>query len=99
MKKIQYFPLFNKFFLVAIIYWQATGGFMEKINCMQCKYYVTTWDKNAPRGCSVYGIKTATIPSFLVKKESGHDCMSYEQKAHFKKDKEDKVNFNDAKYW
>lgn len=74
---------------------------MEKINCLQCKFYQTTWDKNAPRGCSVYGIKSQSFPSMVVKSASGQSCQSYEQKEHFKKnsDKENSLNFNDPRYW
>lgn len=72
---------------------------MEKINCLQCKFYTTTWDKNAPRGCTIYGIKTSTIPSFVVKRESGADCMSYEQKDHFKKNQAKENDLNNEKYW
>lgn len=71
---------------------------MEKINCLQCKYFVTTWDKDAPRGCSIYKIKTASFPSFVVKRESGTECMSYVQKEHFKKAKKED-DLNNDKYW
>lgn len=77
---------------------------MEKVNCLQCQYYLNTWDKYAPRGCSVYGIKSMQIPAMLVKRESGEDCMSYKKKDHSKRQKansdgEGKIDFNDPKYW
>ncbi|EQC47672.1 hypothetical protein [Bacteriovorax sp. Seq25_V] len=73
---------------------------MAHINCIKCKHYINTWDKYAPRGCSVYGIKSAQIPAVLVKRESGEDCLSYELKnTERKKEDPNKIDFNDPKYW
>lgn len=67
---------------------------------MQCKHYHNTWEKDAPRGCKVYGMKSMQMPSVLVKQSSGSDCMSYEQKEHFKnRNKKPGMDLNDPKLW
>jgi hypothetical protein len=53
----------------------------ERINCLKCKYFYITWDKNFPRGCKAYGFKTVYLPSLLVWQSSGMDCLKYEGKA------------------
>jgi len=73
---------------------------MARVNCMQCKHYQNTWDKYAPRGCKVYGLKSKQMPSVLVKAESGNDCMSYEQNDHFKnRNKRQGLDLNDPSLW
>ena len=59
----------------------------EKPNCFQCKHYFVTWDPNSPKGCKAYGMKTAQIPSILVKQVSGQDCLKFEAKKHKPEDK------------
>lgn len=68
---------------------------------MQCEYYYSTWDKYAPRGCRKFDMKSTTMPSILVKQESGNDCQFYKQKDHFKnRNKKDKLDdLNDPKLW
>ncbi|MEH0861725.1 hypothetical protein [Halobacteriovorax sp. DPLXC-1] len=46
-------------------------------------------------------MKSTTMPSILVKQESGNDCQFYEQKDHFKnRGKKGKLdNLNDPKLW
>ena len=72
----------------------------ERIACMKCKHYHVTFDPKAPRGCKLYGFKTAVMPYVMVKQSSGHDCTSFEEKAK-KADENDngKKDFNDPKYW
>lgn len=69
----------------------------KKPNCLKCRHYMSTWDKNLPRGCRLYGIKTASFPSLVVKRETGAECGAYEERAHLKKDKP--VDLNDPKLW
>ena len=67
---------------------------------MQCKYYYSTWDKYAPRGCRKFNMKSTTMPSILVKQESGNECQSFEQKIHARDKKKGKLDdLNDPKLW
>lgn len=52
----------------------------EKINCFKCKYFYVTWEKNHPRGCKAMGFKTKTMPSDVVLRSSGMECMRFEKK-------------------
>lgn len=72
---------------------------MKRANCLQCVHYFNTWDKNSPRGCKVYGMKTMTMPSIIVRNESGMECQSYKQKDHFKKNKKGDLDLNDPSLW
>ena len=74
----------------------SPGGSMERINCLQCVHYFNTWDKLSPRGCRKYDFKSTTMPSQLVRNESGMNCQSFEKKAHFKKEK---IDLNDPSLW
>ncbi|MDN4606060.1 uracil-DNA glycosylase [Sporosarcina highlanderae] len=49
-------------------------------NCFQCQYFFVTWDPKSPRGCKAYGFKTRELPSAVVKRSSGMECLKYEQK-------------------
>lgn len=49
-------------------------------NCSKCRYYYVTWDKNMPHGCKIYSLKTNTIPSKVVEKQSGQPCLGFEEK-------------------
>jgi hypothetical protein len=77
---------------------QMQGEQMDRINCLQCQHYYSTWDKDLPRGCKLYGIKTMQMPSLAVKRESGSKCAGYEQKKHFQKKKES-LDLNDPSLW
>ncbi|PLT35918.1 uracil-DNA glycosylase [Bacillus sp. V5-8f] len=52
----------------------------KKINCMTCKHFFVTWDRNFPRGCKAFQFKTAVLPSQEVLRASGRQCMKYEKK-------------------
>ncbi len=41
---------------------------------------MVTWDPASPRGCRAYGFKTRELPTAVVKKSSGMDCLKYEAK-------------------
>jgi hypothetical protein len=72
---------------------------MSRINCIQCKHYYSTWDKDLPRGCKLYTIKTMQMPSIAIKRETGSDCLGFEKKAHFDKKKEGSLDLNDPSLW
>lgn len=41
---------------------------------------MVTWQPQMPRACKAYGFKTREIPSNVVKRSSGMDCLKYEEK-------------------
>jgi hypothetical protein len=72
----------------------------ERISCMKCKHYQVTFDTANPRGCKLYGFKSAVMPYVLVKQSSGHDCTSFEDKTKkADSDNNGKKDYNDQKYW
>jgi hypothetical protein len=72
----------------------------ERIACMKCKHYHVTFDSSSPRGCKLYGFKSAVMPYVIVKQSSGHDCTSFEAKpSKNDNEKNEKKDFNDPKYW
>lgn len=50
------------------------------VNCFACIYFYTTWDPAHPRGCKAYGFKSKQLPSIVVKRSSGMECMKFEPK-------------------
>lgn len=54
------------------------------MDCLKCKHFYTTWDKNFPRGCRFFEIKTKYNPSLEIKKAIGKDCPKYETKEGLK---------------
>lgn len=53
---------------------------MKKVNCFQCKHFHTTWNPEFPRACKAYGFKTKEMPSVLVEKTTGMECLQFEPK-------------------
>ncbi|WP_010302616.1 hypothetical protein [Kurthia senegalensis] len=51
-----------------------------KINCFDCQYFQVTWEQHAPRACRAYNFKTKAIPSVIVKRSSGMDCLKFSPK-------------------
>ena len=64
----------------------------KKVSCFKCEYFYITWDHISPRGCSYYGIKTSEIPSYIVAKSSGVECMAFKEKKQKLKDKDSSQN-------
>ncbi len=46
----------------------------RRIVCQKCLHYFVTWEPQRPHGCKVYGFKSKTVPSLVVKRSSGQDC-------------------------
>lgn len=68
--------------------------------CLKCRHYYATFDANNPRGCRLFGFKSAQIPSNVIKRETGEDCQEFEQRVQAKNSQtEKKIDFNDPKYW
>ena len=70
----------------------------QKIHCLKCRHYFSTFDATSPRGCKVYGFRSQMIPSMVVKRETGSDCIQYAPRPD-KKPKKDKIDLNDPKNW
>lgn len=51
-----------------------------KPNCFSCKYFMVTWDPKSPRACKAYGFKTKELPTSVVRRSSGLDCLKFEEK-------------------
>ncbi len=50
------------------------------MNCIKCRHYYITWDKNFPHGCRAMGFKCREMPSTVVKKSSEIECLLFEKK-------------------
>jgi hypothetical protein len=50
------------------------------IDCFRCIHFYVTWDKKHPRGCRALGFKCREMPSVVVLKSSGYDCLRYTEK-------------------
>lgn len=49
-------------------------------NCFQCKYFFITWDPKNPRGCKYFKFKSKALPSTIVLKSSGDNCVAFKPK-------------------
>ena len=52
----------------------------EKPNCALCRHYFVTWDRDHPRGCRAFEVKSLEYPSVVVWRTSGRPCEAYEPK-------------------
>ncbi|WP_242656468.1 uracil-DNA glycosylase [Ruminiclostridium hungatei] len=52
----------------------------EKANCLNCKHYYITWERNMPYGCRSFGFKSRRMPSMVVLQSSGKECQAFEKK-------------------
>lgn len=50
------------------------------IECNKCVHFYITWDKKYPKGCKAMAFKCAEIPSLMVYKLSGVECLRFEHK-------------------
>lgn len=71
---------------------------MERPNCLKCKHYHSTYDAKSPRGCRIYGFKSMSMPSIMVKNETGKDCQAYDMRKHFDKNA-GKLDLNRDDLW
>lgn len=53
---------------------------MNKVSCFKCVHYAVTWDPKYPKGCRLFGVKTANTPSAVVYMSTGKECAGFEQK-------------------
>jgi hypothetical protein len=52
----------------------------KKVYCNKCVHYYVTWDNKAPRGCRAMGFKSKSMPSLVVFKSSGVQCLKFKPK-------------------
>ncbi len=52
----------------------------NSVHCHGCKHYYITWDKNFPNGCRIMNFKSKVLPCINVYKNSGMNCLKFEQK-------------------
>lgn len=64
----------------------------KRPNCFKCRYFITTWDAQLPRGCEAFNFKTASIPAQVVFENSGHECEAFEPKDHALRKKQAKAD-------
>ncbi len=64
----------------------------EKLNCYKCTHYFITWDNKFPRGCKAMHFKSRQMPSALVLKSSGAQCLKFRPKR-----KEGKITLREQK--
>lgn len=65
-------------------------------NCNKCKHYHITFDQSASKGCKLFGIKSNSMPSVIVKAANGTDCNGFELKDRLKNKEK---HLNDSKNW
>jgi hypothetical protein len=53
-------------------------------DCLKCIHFRITWDPAFPRSCTVFGIKSARLPSAEVFLATGKNCPSFERKPGLK---------------
>ena len=49
-------------------------------NCRKCSHFYITWDPSFPRGCRLFGFKSALKPSDMVFEATGGTCQNYKEK-------------------
>jgi len=52
----------------------------RNVDCRKCINFYITWDKKYPRGCRAMGFTCREMPSVIVYKASGAECLRFEEK-------------------
>jgi len=52
----------------------------DKVDCFHCVHFAVTWEPKHPRSCTLFGFKSAQLPSIAVLKSSGAPCEGFERK-------------------
>jgi len=66
-----------------------------KINCLKCVHYHVTWDPGFPNGCRAMKFKSKEIPSAMVLKNTGHECLLFALKSRNQKTSGNNGNFSE----
>lgn len=64
--------------------------------CLKCIHYYSTYDASRPRGCKAYRFSSAVFPSIVIKRESGEECKSFQERPSKKKKD---LDLNDPSLW
>lgn len=56
------------------------GTAQPRVNCHQCRHFYVTWEKATPYGCKGHEFKSAALPSLVVMRSSGTQCLLYSPK-------------------
>ena len=57
----------------------------NRVNCFQCVHFAVTWEPEYPKSCSLFGFKTASLPSVTVYETTGEICLGFEKKEPLKR--------------
>ena len=57
---------------------KETAG--QRPNCFQCAHFTITWDTKHPRACKLFGFKMAGLPSAMVFRSTGAECIAFVKK-------------------
>jgi len=68
-----------------------------KPQCLKCSHYFATYDQTSPRGCKAYGFRSSAMPSAVIKRETGSECLKFELGAKHKKKQSESLK--DSYYW
>lgn len=52
----------------------------QPIICRKCRFYFITWEPAKPHGCKAMNFKSRQIPSTVVRRSSGRECLRYTPK-------------------
>ncbi|MDR2481202.1 MAG: hypothetical protein LBD07_02785 [Spirochaetaceae bacterium] len=53
-------------------------------DCLKCDYFKVSWDNSFPRSCSIFEIKSKTMPSADVLSATGLHCPAFKLKKTLK---------------
>ena len=53
---------------------------MDRPNCYACAHFRLTWDPRLPYGCRAFGMRSARLPSAVVRANSGQECQAFSPK-------------------
>lgn len=67
----------------------------HRINCLKCIHYHVTWDPAFPNGCKAMRFKSKEMPSAMVLKNTGHECLLFKTKSTDKNKQDKKSNFSE----
>ncbi|RKX93805.1 MAG: hypothetical protein DRP59_01935 [Spirochaetes bacterium] len=53
-------------------------------DCLKCVYFKVTWEYSFPRSCTLFGVKSKTLPSMAVYRATGKHCPSFKKSGKIK---------------
>lgn len=52
----------------------------HKVDCLKCVHFAVTWEPKRPKSCTLFGFKSAALPSVVVYRSTGSPCMGFQPK-------------------